>query len=285
MQMISTPAYSRQSGEAPEPHTQLPLMAHLVLGYPTLPESIRTAERYIAAGMGILELQIPFSHPTADGPVITEACRTAVEQQQVTVAASLQAISELREKYPQQEIIVMSYLNRVYAYGPNRFFETLKALGIRHVIVPDLPVPGAGDSEKQFAFTNSKELVPVLAANTPDSRLDQILAAGYDFFYLMSDFKITGSTFSLHPKLQQMAKRIRAHTPGARIGIGFGISTPEQVFTVLEVADYAIIGSALIRAQQEGRLNEYLNQLKNTPRPTTPTARNLFSPEIPNDSQ
>jgi tryptophan synthase alpha chain len=294
-------------------HTQpqLPIMGHLVLGYPSLAESIRTAEQYIAAGIAILEVQIPFSHPTADGPVITAACQAAIRQN-VTLADCLQATRTLREKYPQQEIMVMSYLNPVYTYGFERLRQALGALSIRHLIIPDLPgltpLPtplrrggrGArfqenlkvdGDERSNYSsdgkLSHPKNLnsargqaplsvgggdgggVAILAANTPTTRLNQLLAAGYDFFYLMSDFKITGSTFSLHPGLREMAARIKAYAPENRVGIGFGIETPEQIQMVLEVADYAIIGSALIRAQQEGRLEVYLENLKKAMAPAT----------------
>ena len=244
-------------------------MAHLVLGYPTLEESLRTAEIYIAAGAEMLELQIPFSHPTADGPVITAACRIAVEQQRVTVTDCLDAIRRLRNKYPGQEMMVMSYLNRLYTYGFSKFQQQMAALGIRHLIVPDLPPDAplpihAGDSFKQ-----NLGLVPVVAANVSGTRLDELLAGGSDFFYLMSDFKITGSTFSLHPRLEQVVTRIRAANRAIRIGIGFGIETPEQVQAVVAVADYAIIGSALIRAAEEGRLEDYFGQFINTARGAT----------------
>ncbi|MCB0533115.1 MAG: tryptophan synthase subunit alpha [Lewinellaceae bacterium] len=281
----------------PQKNPLLPIMGHLVLGYPTLAESIRTAERYVRAGLAILELQIPFSHPTADGPVITEACRRAVEQK-VTVPDCLEAIRTLREKFPEQEMMVMSYVNRVYAYGFDRFYREMERLGVRHVIIPDLPCqphpqplpPGGGESDLVTPHALAIEMknysagkppsprgeglglgsqVAILAANTPSSRLNQLLAAGYDFFYLMSDFKITGSTFSLHPGLQDMAARIKAHDQQNRVGIGFGIETPEQVLAVLEVADYAIIGSALIRAQQEARLDNYLEKLKKVLTPAT----------------
>ena len=279
-------------------------MAHLVLGYPTLAESLRTAERYIRAGVQVLELQIPFSHPTADGPVITAACREAVRQG-VTTADCLQAIGELRRRHPEQEMVVMSYVNRIYRFGFSHFAAEMTRLGIRYLIVPDLPPDDA--SARQIAAKDPKtgihrsgsgpQLVPVLAANVSDRRLDELLAAGYDFFYLMSDFKITGSTFSLHPRLKAIIARIRSRTGGgviceARagdtsrqkiasgegmspllrrddtsspgIGIGFGISTPEQARLAAEEADLAIIGSALIRAQEEGRLEIFLEELKNT---------------------
>ena len=233
-------------------------MSHLVLGYPSLQESIETAEQYIAAGYEILELQIPFSHPTADGPVITQACRAAVEDSKVTVDDCLAAIADLRARFPQQEMIVMTYLNRIFTFGLSPFCTQLKTIGIRHIIVPDLPVdsPPAAIIQAQGI-----QLVPVLAANIDMLRLDQFLQMGFDFFYLMSDFKITGSTFSLHPRLEAVIARIRAANPAARVGIGFGIGSAEQVRLVTAKADYAIIGSALIKAKMEGRLSAVMQEL------------------------
>ncbi|MCA0234840.1 MAG: tryptophan synthase subunit alpha [Bacteroidetes bacterium] len=235
------------------------LMGHLVLGYPTLQESIRTAEKYVEGGVEILELQIPFSHPTADGPVITAACREAVEQQRVSMQDCLEALQTIRQRFPDQEIMVMSYVNRVYAFGPRRFAEAMERLNIRHLIIPDLPV----DDAQALAITRHAniKLVPVLAANATDARLEKLLAAGFDFYYLMSDFKITGSTFSLHPRLQKVIGQIKQTAPEARVGIGFGISTPEQVQMVYAAADVAIIGSALIRAQEAGGLETYLSSV------------------------
>jgi tryptophan synthase alpha chain len=229
-----------------------------VLGYPTLEASIRAAQKYAAAGVRILELQIPFSHPTADGPVITEACQKAVEQG-VDISHCLQALAQIRNQFPEQEIMVMSYLNRIYAYGFQAFIQELATLNIQHLIIPDLPV----SMGKAFLPSDSPvKLVPVLAANTPPSRLEAILSQGYDFFYLMSDFKITGSGFSLHPNLKDMIRSIRSAKPHATIGIGFGISNPEQVQCVIQDADIAIIGSALIAAEKSGKLDQYLESLR-----------------------
>ena len=253
-------------------------MAHLVLGYPTLAESLRTAEQYIVSGVEILELQIPFSHPTADGPVITVACQEATRQG-VSVRDCIEAIRELQVKYPEQEIMVMSYLNRIYTFGFQDFVAEMGAVGVRHLIIPDLPVDSqAAEDLTTFKKLSNLKLVPVLAANTTDARVEKLLAAGFDFFYLMSDFKITGSGFSLHPRLKAMIQKIKTFSStdpqipkshvSPRVGIGFGISTPEQALLVLEEADVAIIGSALIQAQNAGKLTEYLESLRlafNTP--------------------
>ena len=247
-----------------ESKAKLPLMAHLVLGFPTMAESLRSAETYIRAGVQVLELQIPFSHPTADGPVITAACRAAV-QQGVTVTDCLEAVRDLRRRFPAQEIMVMSYLNRIYSYGFQKFADEMSALEIRHLIIPDLPVTSLAAG---CLTRPDLQLVPVLAANISNARLEKLLDAGFDFFYLMSDFKITGSTFSLHPRLKEVIAWIREprSSGGAhslpRIGIGFGISTPEQARLVAAEADLAIIGSALIQAQQDNRLETYLETLK-----------------------
>ncbi len=239
---------------------KMPVMAHLVLGYPTLAESLATAETYVQAGIEMLELQIPFSHPTADGPVITAACQEAVEQQGVTVEDCLAAIRQIRTQHPEQEIIVMSYINRVFAYGLEKFARTMIALNIKHLIIPDLPVDS---SLAQTLASNQLKLVPVLAANASDQRIETLLNLGFDFFYLMSDFKITGSSFSLNPRLAGVIAKIKNHgqnTP--RVGIGFGISTPAQAQLVAAEADIAIIGSALIQAQQAGSLSAYLESLQ-----------------------
>ncbi|MEO6758033.1 MAG: tryptophan synthase subunit alpha, partial [Saprospiraceae bacterium] len=230
---------------------KMPVMGHLVLGYPSLAESIRTAGLYADAGIAILELQIPFSHPTADGPVITAACQEAVENQHVSMTDCMVAIRSIRESYPEQEIMVMSYINRVFAYGMEKFRREMNALGIRHLIIPDLPVDFPGFADFKNQGDQSPKLVPVLAANVSDARIEKLLAMGFDFFYLMADFKITGSTFSLHPRLQEVIAKInpldtkQETLSTRRIGIGFGISSPEQALLVTQTADVAIIGSAL----------------------------------------
>jgi tryptophan synthase alpha chain len=233
-----------------------PIMGHLVLGYPSLSVSLETAKSYIAAGVQILELQIPFSHPTADGPVITVACQAATKQG-VRVQDCIAAIAEIRAAYPTQEIMVMSYINRIYAFGIQAFMDEMQNLGIRHLIIPDYPA----DLPLGTPSANAPRMVPVLAANISEARLEKILALNFDFYYLMSDFKITGSGFSLHPQLQSLIKRIKHRHHQARIGIGFGISTRAQAKLVTESADYAIIGSALIQAQQAGNLEAYFLQL------------------------
>ncbi|MFT5617491.1 MAG: tryptophan synthase alpha chain [Arenicella sp.] len=233
----------------------LPIMAHMVIGYPSLEESRKTAELYIENGMEILELQIPFSHPTADGSVLTSANKKAVETG-TTLEKSLQFLADLRRDYPNQKIMVMTYLNKLFAFGLDNFCNRLKAVEIPYIIIPDLPFDSALASEiHQHDYA---QICPVISANTSDARLDIALSTQPDYIYLMADYKITGSGFSIHPKIQKVVDTVKEKSPNTKLGLGFGISNKAQVSEVLKIADFAIIGSAFTKALDEGKLNETL---------------------------
>lgn len=237
--------------------TLTPIMAHMVIGYPTLEESRNIAELYIKKGMEILELQIPFSHPTADGTVLTDANRKAVEGG-TTMAKSLQFLKELRAKHPNQIIMNMTYVNKLFAFGIKKFCDEMADLKIPYLIVPDLPFDSA--LTQAIHDHDYVQLVPVISANTSEERLGKILNMKPDYIYIMADYKITGSGFSINPKIQSQIDRIRAASK-AKIGLGFGISEKAQVEEVLKIADFAIIGSALTKAVDEGTIEEKVDSL------------------------
>ena len=149
--------------------------------------------------------------------------------------------------------------------------SNLNACNIKQVIIPDLPIDAHW---LPLMRRMGVSFVPVLAANSSPARLQELLDWDMELFYLMSDFKITGSDFSLHPALKTLVTRIR-NTPLSdgrqrRIGIGFGIATAEQVRAVLAESDLVIIGSALIQAQKNGNLAEYLESLRPIQHEKTP---------------
>jgi len=227
-----------------------PIMAHLVIGYPSLEESRQVAELYANRGMEILELQIPFSHPTADGQVLTDANRKAV-QAGATLEKSLDFLADVRQKHPDQVIMAMTYANKVFAFGMEKFCDELQARQIKYLIIPDMPFDSV--LAKPIHAHPYVQIVPVLSANTSEARLKIALANHPDYIYIMADYKITGQGFSIHPKIQALVQQIKAQS-NAKVGLGFGISEKQQVEAVLEIADFAIIGSALTRAMNEGRL-------------------------------
>ncbi|MGB0524012.1 MAG: tryptophan synthase subunit alpha [Flammeovirgaceae bacterium] len=237
--------------------TLTPIMAHMVIGYPSLAESRKIADLYIQKGMEILELQIPFSHPTADGTVLTDANRKAVERG-TTMADSLQFLKEIRADYPQQIIMTMTYVNKLFTFGIEKFCDELAALKIPYVIIPDLPFDSPiAQPIHQHADV---QMIPVISANTSGERLKQILALNSDYIYIMADYKITGSGFSINPKIQELISHIKANSK-AKVGLGFGISEKAQVEEVLKIADFAIIGSALTKAVDAGNIAEKVDSL------------------------
>ena len=234
------------------------IMAHTVLAYPTIIRSKEIIDQYVEAGFEILELQIPFSHPTADGMILTQANREAA--QQLSTNEAMEMLEDIRIKHPQQRIMAMTYLNKLYGYGISTFCDRLAKAGIHELIVPDLPF----DSPLAAAVQahSSVHYIPVVSANTPTERLRKMLLHKPPFVYLMADFKITGSDFSLHPKTQDLIKTIRSlHT--CEIGLGFGISTAVHVAKVLASADFAIIGSALMKAVNEDTLSQKIAEFTN----------------------
>lgn len=231
-------------------------MAHTVIGYPTIEKSRKIVDQYINANFEILELQIPFSHPTADGSILTQANQIAAEH--TSVNESFAFLKEVKVAYPKQEIMAMTYLNKVFAYGIKAFCDQLAAVNIAYLIVPDLPFDSPFANE---IHQHSKvQLVPVLSANVGEKRLEKIMELKPDYLYVMADYKITGSSFSIHPKIKDLIARAKSLHP-CKVGLGFGISTKEQVNTVLEVADFAIMGTALMRAVNENTITEKLLDL------------------------
>lgn len=232
------------------------IMGHLVIGYPSLKESYKTAIEYIQAGIEILELQIPFSHPTADGSTITEANRKAIENN-VSVEESLEQIKRIKKEYPEQNIVPMTYLNKVFSYGFDNYVQFLNNINIDHVIIPDLPFD---DKHANIIHESPVNLVPVIAANLSSERLQKLFEHPSDYIYIMSGYKITGQKFDLHPDTKALIEELKTRS-NASIGIGFGINNRSDVEEVLKHADFAIIGSSLINANKEGKLQEKLQEV------------------------
>ena len=149
----------------------------------------------------------------------------------------------------------MTYLNKLFSYGLSNFCDRLAALQIQYLIVPDLPFdsPLANDIH-QHEYV---KITPVISANTSEERLKIALANNPDYIYIMADYKITGSGFSINPKIKNVIDFVKAQSE-AKIGLGFGISEKAQVEKVLEIADFAIIGSAFTKAVDEGVIEEKL---------------------------
>ncbi|MFD9773386.1 tryptophan synthase subunit alpha [[Kitasatospora] papulosa] len=219
------------------------LAAYLPAGYPTLDQSL-DALHLLATTADVIEIGLPYTDPLMDGPVIQHAAAQALRagfrtEHLFTTVRELAAASRTA-------LVVMTYWQPVHHYGPARFAQRLAAAGGAGVIIPDLPVEEATDWLRA-AQEHGLDTVFVVAPNTTDQRLTRVCAAASGMIYAPATAGVTGSQGPLHPGLHTFVDRLRTltHLP---IGVGIGVSTPQQAAIVGSYADAVIVGSAFIRA-------------------------------------
>ena len=224
------------------------LMPYLMGGFPDLELSLAIGEAYAAGGADLVELGIPFSDPLADGPVVHAAGTTALRAG-ATVERVLEVGAALAPRLP---VVVMTYMNIVYARGLDAFAATLSEAGISGLIVPDLPLEEA-PPVLEACDAHGVALVPLVAPTTPEDRLAQIGARARGFLYTVSLSGTTGERTALAGSLEALIARAAAHTE-VPVAVGFGISTPEQAAEAAAAgAQGVIVGSRLVRAAGEAQ--------------------------------
>lgn len=212
------------------------IMAHLVAGFPG-PEGFRQAVRGLKeGGADILELQIPFSDPTADGPVITHACEEAIREG-FKVDQIFDYIHEAKEA-GFERIIVMTYANIAFRYGIERYVRDLHAAGIEAALVPDLPL----EDEEGFyarAFECGLAPMPVVVVNMPSQRRELLEKHPFEKIYISIRCGITGQETDITPEV----KKFLDHLNGYQRFAGFGIRSAHQIQALTPHADVAVVGS------------------------------------------
>lgn len=233
------------------------LMPYAVGGYPDADSCLQILLTYARGGADIIEVGIPFSDPLADGPVIQAASQVALRQG-IRPAQVMDLAGQVAgEGAP---VVLLSYLNTILAFGPERFFERCRDRGILGVVVPDLPVEEAAELQKT-ARARSVDVILLAAPTSTEARLARIGAAASGFIYCVSTTGVTGARTSLRTDLPQFVARVRRHTD-LPLAVGFGVSTPEQAAAVASYADGVIIGSALVdMVLQSENLNAALSRL------------------------
>jgi tryptophan synthase alpha chain len=222
------------------------LMAHAVVGYPDMAFSERILAAMAASGADLIEAQLPFSDPSADGKSIVEANYAALKSGSST-RACLAALERLRAK-TETPILMMSYLNPLLAYGVDALVERMAASGLDGLIVPDYP---DDEDEPPLAKTCAAAgiaLVPLIAPATSYERAAGLAAAsGSPFLYVVTRLGVTGRKTELDSGTIERLRSLKART-GKRIAAGFGLRERAQIEALEGVADCAIVGSALIDA-------------------------------------
>ena len=236
----------------------------ITCGDPDLETTKAAVREMVRNGADLIELGIPFSDPTAEGPVIQEANVRALSGG-VTTDLIFEMVKELRGSGMADDEVVtggaetgepsgtepvtvpmvfMTYANVVYSYGAERFISTCASIGIDGIILPDLP------------FEEKEEFLPVcrkygvdlisLVAPTSEDRIAMIAKEAEGFLYIVSSLGVTGVRSEITTDLGSIVKTVRENTD-IPCAVGFGISTPEQAGKMAAVSDGAIVGSAIVK--------------------------------------
>ncbi len=224
---------------------QTALMPFHTAGYPTLESSKAIIRALIDAGADLIEVGIPFSDPIADGQSVQGTGQIALENG-TRLKDCIELVRQLRAEAVTAPLLLMGYYNPILKYGVERFVADCAAAGVDGFIVPDLPIEES-DTLRDACVAHGRDLIFMVAPTSTDDRLAAAAGRGTGFLYCVSVTGVTGARASMSQTLGEYIARVRRHTD-LPLAIGFGISTPDHVRQVGEIADGAIVGAALINA-------------------------------------
>ena len=237
----------------------------ITCGDPDLETTEKIVYAMVEAGADLIELGIPFSDPTAEGPVIQEAnIRALSNEDKVTTDKVFDLVRKLR-KTVTIPMVFMTYANVVFSYGSERFISTCKEIGIDGLILPDIPYEEKDEFDplcKKYGL----DLISLIAPTSHD-RIKMIAKEANGFVYCVSSLGVTGTRTEITTDIGEMVRLVK-EVKDIPCAVGFGISNPEQAKKMTEVADGAIVGSAIVRiVGQYGRdavpyVAEYVKRMK-----------------------
>ena len=214
----------------------------ITCGDPDLETTEKVVRAAVENGADLIELGIPFSDPTAEGPVIQAASLRALSGG-VTTDKIFELVRRLRKDID-TPMVFMTYANVVFSYGSDRFISTCKEIGIDGLILPDLPFEEK-DEFLPYCKKYGVDLISLIAP-TSKNRIAMICREAEGFIYLVSSLGVTGTRSEITTDLSSIVSVIRENTD-VPCAIGFGISTPEQASDMASKADGVIVGSAIIK--------------------------------------
>jgi tryptophan synthase, alpha subunit len=225
------------------------LITYITVGDPHISVSKEIIRQLIESGADILELGVPFSDPTADGPVIQAAAQRALKTG-VNLNDILALVKEIRQ-VSQIPLILFSYYNPLFVVGAQEITRRAKEAGVDGFLVVDLPYEEA-DELKKYTDQAGLDLIFLLAPTSNDERIKMISRKARGFLYYISMTGVTGSTLSGGQYIEEDIRRIKKYTD-LPIAIGFGISTPKQAEAMGKFAEGVVVGSAIVRIIEENR--------------------------------
>jgi tryptophan synthase alpha chain len=223
------------------------VMAHVVCGYPSFEDNLKELEIMAEAGVDIVELQFPFSEPSADGPLFVHANEQSLKSG-TTVEQCFELMTEVSARFP-FKVLMMGYYNTAFKMGEELFIQRLKAAGGVGFILPDLPIEES-ESLHKLAEEAGIEPVILMTPTSTDKRLAKLGAASRGMVYAVARKGVTGSKTNMGDDVLVLINRCREHTD-VPIGVGFGISSKQDMDFLRGHADMAIIGTAALKVWEE----------------------------------
>lgn len=211
-------------------------------GDPSIEKSEEIILKMVEAGCDLVEIGIPFSDPIAEGPVIQEANIRALSAG--TTTDKIFELAENVRKKTKVPLVFLTYLNPVFHYGYERFFEKCEEAGVNGIILPDMPYEEKGELE-QYAGKYGVDIISLIAP-TSKERIKSIAKEAAGFVYVVSSMGVTGVRKEITTDLGAILSAVKEATdvPAA---VGFGVNTPEQAAKISKIADGVIVGSAIVK--------------------------------------
>jgi tryptophan synthase alpha chain len=219
------------------------LVIYLTAGDPTFDDTREIIRSLDRAGVDILEIGVPFSDPTADGPVIQAASQRALKQG-ATLANILDLTENIR-RFSDIPIVLFGYYNPIFIYGCHSFARRAKDAGVDGILVVDLPFEESGELRK-YTDACGLDFISLIAPTTTDARIKKIGAQASGFLYYISITGVTGTAKPQPEDVRKDVQRIKKLTP-LPIVVGFGITTPEEAAEIAPCADGIVVGSAFVK--------------------------------------
>ncbi len=222
------------------------LIAYICAGDPTPSATKEYVTALVRGGADIIELGLPFSDPTADGPTIQAGIERSLSNG-MTPDVYFKMAGSLKVHIP---LVVMTYYNIIFKRGLEKFVKDCASSGITGIIVPDLPPEESGELAG-FCNKNDVDLIFLVAPTTTDKRMKHILEEGKGFIYLVARLGVTGARADVSESTRELIKRVKTGTPKA---VGSGISSGKQAAEIIRAgADGVIVGSAFVDIIGSGR--------------------------------
>jgi len=237
------------------------LMTHIVLGYPSFATNRQVIDQMVENGVDCIEMQIPFSEPMADGPVILKANQDSLALG-TSVADCIAFGAEMTRKYD-IPFLFMTYYNIIFKYGEERFFKDCQSAGIQGLIIPDLP-PEMGKDFFRLAKDHQVAAILIFAPTSTDARMAELNRSAAGFIYCAARRGVTGKQSEFDDEFNSYLSRCKAAT-SLPLAVGFGIRNKDDVAALCGKADMAVIGSETIRlvdAQGAEAVGPFISSLR-----------------------